>query len=493
MEQYIIETKKGKVKGYERDGLIEYLGIPFAKPPVGPLRFKRAQEMDPWMDVLDAKAYGPESIQFDEGQFKGSEDCLTLNVQRPVEGENLPVLVWIHGGGYNTGAASCPLTDGRSFAEHGIVYVSVQYRLNVLGFYDFTTYPGCEDFDSNCGLSDQIMALTWVHENIKAFGGNPENVTIMGESAGGASVINMLAVPAVKGMFQKAIAQSGLPNCVMTHEMARENIDLFIEGMGWTEEDLPKLRTIEPFALLEGNGYVAKMHQYKNPGMFLPGPIQDDLLPVRPIDAIRNGSAKDVKLMIGTNLHEGTMFVREKDTNFPNSWEMVEEMFEKNGQKEHFEEIKEYYTTTGKEGLDLFVDFATDYAFQMPALKVAEAQKAYNSVWMYRYEFVSKSGEASGMKASHAFDMPCMFADKEFGFSKFLFDGEDEAVVDQMIENMHTPWVRFVLEDEPDKENWPKYEGYKSQIRIFDRQTKTVDLDRSQLMSVWDDMRFYEN
>lgn len=193
--------------------------------------------------------------------------------------------------------------------------------MSVLGFYDFTTYPGCEDFDSNCGISDQIMAMQWIHDNIAAFGGDPENVTINGESAGGATVVNMLAMPAVKGLFQKAIAQSSLPNCVCTHEMARENMNLYLEGMGMTENDIPKLKTMDPFELLRGVAYIAEHHQYRNPGMFLPGPVIDDLLPERPIDAIRNSSAKDVKLIIGTNLQEGTMFVHPEKTGFPNSAE----------------------------------------------------------------------------------------------------------------------------------------------------------------------------
>lgn len=519
MSEYIVNTKSGKIRGYERDGFVEYLGIPFAKPPVGELRFKRAQPIEPWEGILDAKEYGKASVQFDEGQLRGDEDCLTLAVQRPVEGDNLPVLVWIHGGGYNTGDAACPLTDGRSFAEHGIVYVSVQYRLNVLGFYDFTTYPGCEEFESNCGVSDQILSLTWIHENIRAFGGDPENVTIMGESAGGSSVINMLACPSVQGFFQKAIAQSGLPNCIMTHETARENIDLFLEGMGWDPSEMAEhLLYDDPYDFQKGNLYVAEKHQYKNPGMFLPGPIQDDLLPVRPIEAIRNGSARGVKLLIGTNMHEGTMFVHPEKTAFPNSWKMIAEMFENNGHAAELPNIISYYQPSIKdkfkefkaqeeftlnaipdvkddyktEGGDAFINFATDYAFQMPALKVADAQKMYGEVWMYRYEFVSKSGLETGWKASHAFDMPCMFDNKDFGFSHFLFDGEDEEVVNYMIDSMHTPWVNFVKNGEPDPENWPKYEGYKSPIRIFDRQTRTEMLDRNPLMNVWKDLRFYE-
>ena len=134
MAEHLVNTRAGTVRGYERNGLVEYLGIPYAEPPVGALRFKRSIPKAAWQGVFDAKDYGPESVQFDEGQNKGSEDCLTINVQRPVEGENLPVFVWIHGGGYNTGAACVPLYNGASFAREGLVFVSFQYRLNVLGF-----------------------------------------------------------------------------------------------------------------------------------------------------------------------------------------------------------------------------------------------------------------------------------------------------------------------------------------------------------------------
>jgi len=510
-------TNSGRVKGYLRNSLVEYLGIPYARPPVGELRFKRAKPAIPWEGVFYAKEYGPESVQLDEGKLKGSEDCLTINIQRPEEGENFPVFVYIHGGGYNTGGCNVPLYDGRSFAEHGIVYVSFQYRLNVLGFYDFTTYPGCEDFESNCGLSDQLLAMQWIHENIAAFGGDPNRVTICGESAGGASVVNMLASPAAKGTFQQAISQSALPNCVVTHEMARRNIDLFLEGMGWTEADLPKLRTADAFDFQKGNTYVAEHHQYRNPGMFLPGPIQDDLLPVRPIDAVRAGSAAGVRLIIGSNAHEGTTFVHPEKTGFPNSWTMVAEMLEKNGCIEKFPDIIRYYHPNAdaylkeldaqdkfsaaslpdiadgqkaKVGVP-FINFATDYAFQAPAIKIAEGQRQHMAdVWMYRYELVTKSGEATGLKASHAFDLPAMFANRDFHFSKFIFDGESEEVVDSIIREMHGAWVRFTKTGDP---GWPRFEGYASPVRIYDRQTRTEHLDRSGLMQVWGDMRFYES
>ena len=519
MAEHIAQTKSGKVRGYERNGLIEYLGIPYAEPPVGPLRFKRSVPKTPWEGVLDAKEYGPVPVQFEKGQEIGSEDCLTVNVKRPVEGEKLPVFVWIYGGGYNTGSASDSLYHGDAFARDGIVYVSFQYRLNVLGFYDFTTYPGCEDFDSNCGLSDQILALQWVHENIAAFGGDPERVTIAGESAGGASVVNMLAAPAVKGCFQQAIAQSGLPNCVMTHQLQRQNIDLFIEGMGWTQEDLPKLRTIEPYELLKGNEYMSQRFQEQNPGMFLPGPVQDDLLPVRPIDAIRGGSAAGVKLIIGTNMHEGTMFVHPEGTVFPNSWTMIAQMMEKNRHADAIPDVVGFYHPSARDsfvlfqagpgtaghgatpeksgdfrqiGGDPFIRFATDYAFEMPAVKVALGQKQYmDDVWMYRYELVTQSGINTGWKASHAFELPAVFKKRDHDFSNFVFDGEPDEVFARIAEEMHGDWVRFIKTGEPNPD-WARFEGANSPVRIYSRETHTEQLDRRHLMQIWGDMRFYE-
>ena len=518
--EHIVKTTSGQVRGRERNGIVEYLGIPYAEKPVGPLRFKRSVPKNPWLGVKDCVEYGPAPVQFNNNAPMGSEDCLTVNIQRPQEGEGLPVFVWIYGGGYNTGYASDPIYNGEAFAKDGLVFVSFQYRLNVLGFYDFTTYPGCEDFDSNCGLSDQLLALRWIHENIAAFGGDPEHITIAGESAGGASVVNMLAAPDAKGLFQQAIVQSALPNCVMTHATQRENINLFLEGMGWTEADLPKLRTIDAYELLKGNEYMAGKYQEKNPGMFLPGPVQDDLLPVRPIDAIRGGSAAGVRLIIGSNMHEGTMFVHPEGTVFPNSWTMISKMFEQNHHADAIPDVVGFYHPsardsfvlfrTGEEnasgggavprqrgdyrqiGGDPFIRFATDYAFEMPAVKVAMAQTQYTpDVWMYRYELVTKSGVETGWKASHAFEIPAVFRNRDFEFSRFVYDGEPEELFEHVAGEMHGDWVRFAKTGEPNPD-WGRFTGPYSPVRIFDRETKTEQLDRRHLMQVWGDMRFYE-
>ncbi|MDD2375375.1 MAG: carboxylesterase/lipase family protein [Eubacteriales bacterium] len=494
----IVMTKSGKIQGVEQDGQIAYLGIPYAKPPVGSLRLKRAVPIDPWTGVYQADKYGSASVQFNNGNFEGSEDCLTLNIRRPTEGRNMPVLVYIHGGGYNIGKASDKLYEGNAFVKEGIVYVAFQYRLSVWGFYDFTSYKYGRDFDSNCGISDHIAAMKWIHENIEAFGGDPSKITIAGESAGGTSTMALMAIPELKGTFQQVICSSGLPNCVFSKEMARQNIDLFLEGMNWSEEDLHKLKQVDACDVLRGNEYVAQQHQYRNPGIFLPTVAIDDLVPERPIEAIQNGSAEGVRLMIGTNLHEGTMFVRSEKTNFPNSWEMIEEMFRKNGHIESLPPVKEYYSRFKdiiKSNVEMaFVNFATDYAFQMPAIKVAEAQRSHGLVWMYRFEFISKMAKESGMLSAHAMDLPCAFDCADSDFGKFMFGDEPKNIVDKIVEDVHMSWVNFIKQGKPGSEgtDWPNYEGYNSLIRIFDRETRTVQLDRSELMQVWSDMKFYE-
>ena len=496
MKDYIVQTESGKIRGYERNGMIEFLGIPYAQPPVGELRMKRAQPVKPWEGVFDAKAYGAPSVQPGREGPLGSEDCLTLNVRRPLEGENLPVLVFIHGGGYNTGMASDSLLEGSSFVKNGIVYISIQYRLNVWGFYDFSTYPGGEDFDTNCGISDHIVAMKWIHENVRSFGGDPDRITISGESAGGISVVTMMAIPELQGTFQQAISSSALPNANFTAEMSRKNMDLFLEGMGWTEADIPKLKTVDAYDVLKGNDHVGKKHQYRNPGIFLPAPAIDDLLPEKPIDAIRKGSGKGIKLMIGTNLHEGSMFVREQDTNFPNSWEMIEEMFRNNGHADAFGKIKAYYEARNKikiHGIEeAFINFATDYAFQVPALKIAQAQSQYGDVWMYRFEYISEMAKKLGIMCDHAMDLPCDFNTLDHGFAQFIFKDDPIEQARRIMEEVHMSWVRFVKTGNPNEAQWPKFEGYGSPVRIFDKESRTERLDRTELMEVWGEIRFYE-
>ncbi len=495
MTDVIVNTLSGKIRGYERNGALEFLGIPYAEAPIGELRLKRAVPIKSWEGILDAGQYGAPSVQSGREGNIGSEDCLTMNICRPLEGENLPVLVFIHGGGYNTGMASDPLISGESFVKNGIVYVTFQYRLNVWGFYDFSTYAPGEAFDTNCGMSDHIVAMRWIHENIRFFGGDPERVTISGESAGAMSVVAMMTMPALRGTFQQAISSSSLPNGIHSHKTARENMDLFLEGMGWTEDDLPKMKTVDAFEVLTGNDHVAKMHQVKNPGICLPANVVDDLIPKRPVDAIAEGAAREIKLMIGTNLHEGSMFVRPGDTNFPNSWEMVDTMLEKNGYAHRIQEFHDYYGSRNHRILhgveEAFIHLTTDMHFRMPAIKIAQSQSKHNDVYLYRFEYISEFARKHEMMADHAMDLPFDFNKTDFGFGKIILGEDDPQDVQRLAEEIHGNWINFVKYGCPNPE-WDKYTCETRKVRIYDRQCRTETEDNSELLALWNDMHFYE-
>ncbi|MBA4800509.1 MAG: carboxylesterase family protein [Euryhalocaulis sp.] len=225
----IVATAQGRVEGVQKDGLTVFKNIPYAAAPVGPLRWRAPQAAPSWEGVRDASAFGPSCIQpaipptsiyYDPPQ-SASEDCLSLNVWAPEDAENAPVIVWIHGGSLRIGGAAEPLYDGAELASRGIVLVSINYRLGVLGWL---AHPGLSAESPNAasgnyGLLDQIAALRWVQENAAAFGGDADNVTIMGESAGALSVTYLMSSPLARGLFHKAIAQS--PNIRAVPDLTR--------------------------------------------------------------------------------------------------------------------------------------------------------------------------------------------------------------------------------------------------------------------------------
>ena len=214
-----VSIRQGVLQGAQSDGIAAYKGIPYAQPPVGPLRWRAPVPAVGWSGVRDAKAFGSACLQppqspsglYSGGMAPMSEDCLTLNIWAPAGGKKLPVMVWIHGGALLGGSSSEPLYDGVKLAKKGIVFVSINYRLGLLGFlaHPALSAESSQHLSGNYGLLDQIEALRWVRDNIAAFGGDPKQVTIAGESAGGLSAIALLASPEAKGLFQKAIVQSG--------------------------------------------------------------------------------------------------------------------------------------------------------------------------------------------------------------------------------------------------------------------------------------------
>ncbi|HEX5263680.1 MAG TPA: carboxylesterase family protein, partial [Phenylobacterium sp.] len=321
----IIETRSGKVRGAVRDGVFTFKGIPYAKDTGGAARFLPAQPMAPWTGVRTALSYGPCCPQVVRGGWKSDktafiydwddgypgEDCLRLNIwSAGVTGKPRPVMFWIHGGGYETGSSQeLPAYDGERLARRGdLVFVSVNHRLGPFGFLDLSQLGGAKyGMSGNAGQLDLVTALEWVRDNVAAFGGDPGNVTIFGQSGGGAKVSTLMAMPSAKGLFHKAIVQSGSLLNVGDTGYTKHLAETVLKNLEIAPGDLDKLAAVPPMALVAA-GDKAKNAMPKPP----PGSINLGWAPVADGHAIPGptwsagapAQSAGVPMIIGTNLNE---------------------------------------------------------------------------------------------------------------------------------------------------------------------------------------------
>ncbi|GKU31067.1 carboxylesterase/lipase family protein [Clostridium folliculivorans] len=489
----VVETKYGKVEGFSEEGINKWLGIPYAKPPIGKLRFKRTEKCVPWAGVKETKNHGNKPHQFLDTKLTdipASEDCLFLNIWAPREAKDLPVFVWIYGGAYSIGECSDPNYDGTNFAKDGVIYVAFNYRLGVLGIYDFSIYD--DSFDSNCGVADQIEALIWIKENIATFGGDSNNITIAGESAGAASVINMLAAPKSKGLFNKAIAESPIPGCVHNHYSTKLNMNLFLKVTKIAPGEVYKLKTLHPDEMKHAAEYLLFNNCNLYPGIFLPGPVIDDLIPEHPIDAISKGCAKDIKLIIGTNDDDGALFVKVEATMFPSSWEQVRKMLELNHCIDKLEDLHQLYD--GLSENKQMKELAKDRAFLIDSIKVADRQSGYNSTWMYRFDYAPILTRLVGLKSVHGVEVPIALDNLGRGVIRRFWKGAPKKVMYKLRDDMHTAWVNFAKNSDPNRDldmYWPNYNAEIRATFIFNENNRVVMNPSEKNYDVWNDIKLY--
>jgi para-nitrobenzyl esterase len=300
----VAQTRYGQVRGAEiADGVLGWRGIPYARPPIGALRFRPPEPPERWSGVRDALAYGRRSLQAElgppaPGAPPTDEDCLYLNVTAPAGATGRPVLFWLHGGGYEIGDATQAAGDGVAFAHsHGLVVVTINYRLGALGFLDV---PG-ENPTGAAGLHDQIAALRWTRENIAAFGGDPDQITVYGLSAGGKSVTNLLASPLASGMFARAAESSGGDH-VKDAAQAEALTGRFLRELGAPAE---QLRSAPAADILNAQLAIAAMP--RSTWVWRPS-IDGVALTTSPLTAIAAGSAAGVPLLLQTCQRECAMY-----------------------------------------------------------------------------------------------------------------------------------------------------------------------------------------
>ncbi|OUM62250.1 hypothetical protein PIROE2DRAFT_11506 [Piromyces sp. E2] len=488
----IVETKYGKVEGFTEKGINKWFGIPYAEPPVGELRFRRSVPHAAWEGVKPCKKFGSKPIQFMKMVNlpckTESEDCLFLNIWRKnSQDKKLPVYVWIHGGYLHYGDGSDPLFDGSHFAEEDIVYVNINYRLGPMGCYNFSLYNP-DRYDSNCTLSDQILALTWVKENIEAFGGDPTNITVAGESSGGCSVCALLTSPKTKGLFQKIICQSGLPDGYPTKKTMKMAMDLYLQYLNITPENIDKIATIDVNRLKKATNRLHKTLSKVHPGCYMPGIMYDDLLPEDCYDCIRKGYTEGVKLIVGTTLDEGSFFYLLHT--YPDTWDKVKEYCDVCNFQKDFSEVEKVYANLKTEKQKV-IDVNTDLLFLIGSLKLADCHSKVDDVWMYKFNYPPRLLRMVGLNATHGIDVSVCNKNANKDYLWFM---TPSTIKNQLMKEMFGAWVSFAKTGNPNGDHlpvkWEKYDSHQRKTYFFNEKSELVENPAKEKFELWKELKY---
>ena len=487
-----VKCYNGTFVGSKQDNVLSFKGIPYAQPPVGDLRWKAPKSVEKSDKVFEAKSFGKAALQpmvhsepVSINPKNLSEDALTLNIWTTGKTDKKkPVMFWIHGGAYKYSGSRETLYNAYYMVSKNpdIVVVTINYRLGLMGFVDFSMIEGGQKFKTSGynGLLDQIEALKWVKQNIENFGGDPDNITIFGESAGGGSVCALMAAKGTQGLFKRAIAQSGCLNFTYTHEsFARfKAADLLLKkAKAKNMDDLMKLSEDELFKIYldESDGESLSYFSY--------APLRGDesILPADPYKAILEGASKDVDLMIGTTADEYNYFIYdllnpskkdEKHELLPKSKERFSKMMLDNSIKRFYNmcndgekaRIDEYFALrANKEKFWQKLDLMSEIGFRAPAIEFAQNHaKAGGKTYMYY--FAKKNTSYDWIGASHSCELPYVF---------YNFNKEEEKISGRVLPGLanqvNGAWVNFAKNGEPsyDGINWPIYSLERRETMMF--------------------------
>jgi para-nitrobenzyl esterase len=481
MHEHVVRATiaSGTVEGFTRDGVNRWRSIPYARPPVGRLRMRAPQPVEPWPGVRYCHGYGycaPQQRKYTilaPGKYQPmSEDCLTLNVvtpKRPAD-RPLPVMVFIHGGGYLLGSSATPIYDGAALARKGCVFVSVNYRLGALGCLDLSSLSnGDITIDDNLFLRDLVMALRWVRDNIAVFGGDPDKVTIFGESAGAHAVATLLAVPAAKGLFAAAISESPASGMVRSPEVAEEYAVQFAELLGARRKDgAHAVMGARPADLVTAFDQLIVRGQRAMLGAFAAGPTHGtDYLPLDPAAAKRQGKAHRVPLIVGTNAEEGRLFTRFLKL-MPMTEAMIERLLSATDPAER-ERITAAYPDYPDP--DACIQLGGDFAFGTAAWQIAEAHSLHAPTYVYRYDYAPRTLRWSGLGATHATELFAVFDTYRTGFGRLLTAAADRRTALRVSDDVQARWRAFSRAGMPG-EDWPAYTSADRAVMVFDRRPR---------------------
>jgi para-nitrobenzyl esterase len=461
-----VATRTGKLRGRVENGVAVFRGIPYAAPPVGELRFEPPRDHAAWSGVRDALADGAIAPQgrsrlahiMGDFERQQDEDCLTLSLWTPnADTRGRPVMVWLHGGAYSSGAGSLPWYAGDRFAANGdVVFVSVNYRLGALGFLYL---PGVSE--GNMGLLDQMQALRWIRDNIAAFGGDPGNVTVVGQSAGGGSIAAMMTMPHAKGLFRRAILQS--PGMGRPSRGAAEAAELgarYAHFAGVEPGDEAALKQAPVAKLLAAQGELARSLQ-GFAMLALPfSPVRDGrIIEGNIVERLQAGTGAGVDVMVGTTREEMAAFHCVDQAVLNADEAAARQVFERIcGPKypDYYEEFRRQRAVPSLAAL--LGDLTTDQVFRMGSLRLAEGQaKAGHPAYVYQFDWQSPT---AGFKSCHCLEIPFVFNNRDNWRDSPMLKDADEAEFQGIANAMHQAWIAFAHGGDPNHGGLPRWAPY---------------------------------
>ena len=482
-----VKTSGGPVRGYIDNGVHVFKGVPYAASTAGANRFMPPQKRQPWTAVREATRWGErppqilggepaEMLPTDPREALG-EDCLVMNIWTPNPGSGRrPVMVWLHGGGFASGSGSYGIYEGRELArKHDVVSIAVNHRLNALGFLYLAHHGGRWTSSSNVGVLDIVAALEWVRDNIAAFGGDPGNVTIFGQSGGGGKVSTLMAMPAARGLFHRAIAQSGTALTAIPVEQAVKTTDQILQRLKITPDRLDRLQTI-PFAQI-----IDALRPVQGaPPLPGAGPVLDGRsLPVHPFEPTAPAPSASVPFLTGTTATEMTFFAADdqlKPIDDATLRQRVRGLL-KVEDAEADRMIALYRKQQpGRDNIDLFLRMETDAGrFRLSVDTQAERKAAQKGapVYLYRFEYYSPVRDGR-LKSMHCMEIPFVFDNLEAGK---IYTGISPAA-QRIADQMSAAWVAFARTGNPSHRGipqWPAFNATERPTMVFGSETKMVN------------------
>jgi para-nitrobenzyl esterase len=500
-EHPVVDTSYGPVRGVDNGTIKAWKGVRYAAPPVAGLRWRAPVAPQRWSEPADATRVGPvcpqptdPRIPLDLGAPQG-DDCLTLNVWASSDteaGDGKPVMVWLHGGAYILGSSAQSLYHGGALASSGdAVIVTVNYRLGALGFLDLSSFG--DGFDTNLGLRDALFALHWVRDNIAGFGGDPNRVTLFGESAGAGMVTTLLASPAAAGLFCGAVAQSSPATSIYDSERGRRFAELFLDALDVGRDEAHRLAAIPTDAVLAASKKVFDVVPVRWPGTLAFAPIIDgDVIPAHPVKQAQEGRTHKVPLIIGTNKHEAALFRWMKSPLMPISPQALRTMFadiaaeQPSLQLPSEVQIREAYRGRPK---TIGMGVARDIGFRMPSIWFAEGHCDVAPVYLYRFDFATPMLRLLRLGAAHATELPYVWGNLVAGPKDPTFKLGGLKAGKTVSARLRTRWLNFAVDGVPaapaGDPQWRPYRAHDRATLVVDAQDRVVDdLDRD-LRSAW--------